>query len=528
MYGGGFESPVVYYEKDDLSPTKSKKHAEDGVIIIEDFAPHPESYDDSKSDKSSRNKIEDNYEEDDYEDDDGRPNYCFYSCLRAIRIVRADGRLNKPCLALLAEFALIIIIVVVVLACREISANNANYNEKNNNEYKNKQKPQPVYNDTSKPIIAAGSYHSCSVLKSKLFCWGNNDVGQLGDGTTEDRLNAKYIDGLGKVKQISLGRHNTCAINYDDNLFCWGQNKYGEIGDDSTTDSMTPVRVNMPNDDKVMMVGVGYYHTCAILKKNARLMCWGRNMHGRLGDGTIDDKKYPSPTFEEDTLVTHVSLGRQHTCAITDFGKKLYCWGHNSFGQVGDGETTRTHLLPTNIIDFTDTESKILQISLGRFHSCALMYLYDEKRNVLKCWGFNKSGQVGNGSHNDNQQKNDTTVPDISQDQVVRPTVIAIDDVVRVDCGDFHTCAIKKDGGLFCWGQNIGGILGDGTVTGRLEPTHIPLPVNKTVIDVASGGRHTCAMLKNEQMKCWGENYYGQLGDGTTISRINVTQLFSG
>lgn len=519
MYNGVLESPVVHYEKDSLSPTSSKEHAEDGIIIIDDFSPNPEIYDHNKVDRRPRPQIEGEYEDDDSDESNGPHNSCFHSCLRKFRIIKSSGHWNKPCLALIAEFFFILIVIIVVLALRDISARKHELQK-----HGNEQKPPPVYNDTSTPIVAAGSYHSCSVSKSKLFCWGKNDVGQLGDGTKENSMNAKLIEGVGRVRQISLGRHNTCAIDVHDKLFCWGQNLYGEIGDGSTTDSMTPVRVYMPNDEKVEVVAVGYYHTCAILKNNTRLMCWGRNMHGRLGDGTILDKNYPSRTFEGDKIVTQVSLGRQHTCAVTDFGKKLYCWGHNSFGQVGDGETTRTHLSPKNIIDFTNTENKIVQISLGRFHSCALLYFHDEKRNVLKCWGFNKSGQVGDGTHNDETGRDG----DMTQNQVITPTVIAIDDVARVDCGDFHTCAIKKDGSLFCWGQNLDGRLGDGTLTERLEPTHIPMPVNKTVIDIASGGLHTCAILNSERMKCWGTNYDGQLGDGTTISRINATQLFSG
>ncbi len=348
-------------------------------------------------------------------------------------------------------------------------------------------------------IVSSGSYHTCTVRTDNgLYCWGKNDNGQLGDGTTTQRTSPPSSPVLTDVKKVSLGYQHTCAIKTDGGLYCWGDNEYGQLGDETNTSKNTPPPSPVLTD--VKEVSSGSNHTCAI-KTDGGLYCWGRNHYGQLGDGTTTGKNTPplSPVLTE---VKEVSLGAYCTCAVkTDGG--LYCWGYNGYGQLGNGASSGYKKSPP----LSPVLTEVKEVSLGIEHTCAV-----KTDGGLYCWGLNDYGQLGDGTNT-----NDRNTPPLSP---------VLTDVKDVSLGDTHTCAVKTDGGLYCWGRNSSGQLGDGTTAGKLSP---PLgPVLTDVKGVSLNGYYTCAVKTDSGLYCWGSNVFGQLGDGTTSTRITPQAIFSG
>jgi len=245
-------------------------------------------------------------------------------------------------------------------------------------------------------------------------------------------------------------------------------------------------------------VSVARFHACMI--NNGALKCWGANSDGQLGDGSIEGKTTPVPVPGLTSGVTAVSAGRFHTCAIHNTALK--CWGSNSLGQLGDGDTAWPYAVtPTQVTGLT---SGVTAVSAGESHTCAI------HNRALKCWGYSRSGELGDGT---NTYKNIPT-------QVTGLT----SGVTAVSAGSSHTCAIHN-GALKCWGSNGNGRLGNGITTNRT--VLIPIPIiglESAVTAVSAGSGYTCA-IHNGALKCWGSNHSGQLGDGTRTSKNTPTQV---
>ena len=249
--------------------------------------------------------------------------------------------------------------------------------------------------------------------------------------------------------------------------------------------SQTPVDVSGLTSG-VAAVSAGFLHTCALTTAGG-LKCWGRNDSGQLGDGTTTQRTTPVDVIGLTDGVAAVSAGVAHTCALTTAGA-LKCWGSNGSGQVGDGTTTQ-RTTPVDVIGLTDG---VAAVSAGVEHTCALT-----TAGALKCWGTNRSGQLGDG----------TTMYRITPMDVVGLT----SGVAAVSPGDRHTCALTTAGGAKCWGSNLSGQLGDGTTTDRTTPVDV-IGLTDGVADVSVGSGHTCALTTAGGLKCWGRNDLGQLG----------------
>ena len=346
--------------------------------------------------------------------------------------------------------------------------------------------------ETSLGKINAGTERNCAIKDGALYCWGRNNVGQLGDGTEDDRSVPTPVLTMGSgVTEVSTRYSHTCAIK-DEALYCWGWNISGQLGGGTITSYL----VSNPNpnpvltmDSDVTQVSAGGAHTCAI--KDGELYCWGSTRQGQLGhdDGTTGDKPTPTQVKNMTSGVTQVSAGGAHTCAIQS--GKLFCWGSNGSGRLGhDDGTTDDKPTPTQVKNMT---SGVTQVSAGGAHTCAI------KNGELWCWGRNKYGQLGDGTTDD--KPTPTQVKNMTSG------------VTQVSVGYHHICAIKS-GGLWCWGRSDYGQLGDGTGTTRLVPTSI---MDSDVTQVSAGNWHTCA-IKSGALYCWGANQYGQLGDGNTTN----------
>jgi alpha-tubulin suppressor-like RCC1 family protein len=338
-------------------------------------------------------------------------------------------------------------------------------------------------------------------------CWGANGSGQLGDGTTTERHAPVDVPGLTNgVAANAAGAAHTCALTTSERVQCWGRNSDGQLGNGTTTDFATPNP--QPLDvcatalcdsvlSDIVALAAGDYHTCA-LTANGGVKCWGRNGNGQLGNGANADSSTPVDVVGLESAVTAVTAGAFHTCALTT-GGGVKCWGSNSEGHLGDG-TTVDRWTPVDVVGLG---SGVAAIAAGGIHTCALTV-----EGAVQCWGFNFDGEVGDGT-----------------DGNVRMTPVDVlglgSGVTAIDANGLftgHTCALKTDGGLACWGTNGSGQLGDGTATDRHSPVDVT-GLSSRVLAVAAGSGHTCAATAADGIECWGDNRSGQLGDGTTTSR---------
>jgi alpha-tubulin suppressor-like RCC1 family protein len=353
--------------------------------------------------------------------------------------------------------------------------------------------------------IAAGRWHTCALTTGGgVKCWGLNDSGQLGDGTTTDRTTPVDVSGLGSgVSAIAAGDWHTCALTAGGGVKCWGQNSSGQLGDGTTTSRTTPVDVSGLGSG-VSAIAAGGSRTCA-LTAGGGVKCWGSNGLGQLGDGTTTSRNMPVDVSGLGSGVRAIAAGVDHTCALTASGG-IKCWGNNTYGQLGIGKFGYRPI-PA---DVSGLGSGVSAIAAGDLHTCALT------AGGVKCWGANRGGQLGNGMWTDS-----ATSVDVS----------GLGSGVRaIAAGDLHTCALRA-GGVKCWGRNSSGQLGDGTTTSRTTPVDVSGLGAGMIAAIATGGLHTCALTAGGGVKCWGSNLYGQLGDGTTTSRnmpVDVSGLGSG
>lgn len=304
---------------------------------------------------------------------------------------------------------------------------------------------------------------------------------------------------LSNITAIAAGGGDNCALAADGNVKCWGH------------DMRSAVPVNVPGlPGGALAVAVnsdpafGSGHGCALFP-GAVVKCWGRNSDGQLGNGTTSVAGGPVDVVGLPGGVTAVAIGRTHSCALTAGGAPL-CWGDNSDGQLGDGTTTNRSS-PSAVAGLVN----VTAVSPGRSHTCALT-----NGGGLKCWGANTGGALGDGTNTDRQ-----TPADVSGFQAGASAVSA---------GGEHTCALTTGGGVKCWGYNFYGELGDGTTTQRLTPVDVT-SLQTGVAAISAGASHTCALIASGGVKCWGSNFRGALGDGSTTSRAipaDVLGLTSG
>ena len=338
------------------------------------------------------------------------------------------------------------------------------------------------------PWIVAGGNHTC-VLGGDGFvqCWGQNGVGQLGDGTTVDRTFPRQ--SVGPVVQVVAGFRHTCALAGTGVVVCWGFNNHGQIGDGTTTNRLTARQVLGGLTDAVA-VAAGQFHTCA-LRAGGTVVCWGDNVFGQLGDGTRIDRLTPAPVSSL-TGVVALALSGSSSCALLVDGTAA-CWGANSSGQLGDSTTT-DRLTPVSVTGLTG----VAALASGSMASgaCALV-----AGGEVRCWGSNLFGSLGDGT----STRRTTPVPIVG----------LANDTVAVSLGQFHGCAIRSNGSASCWGFNPQGQVGDGSTTSRSAPVAVTALTD--AVAMAAGVGHTCALKVDGTVRCGGDNAFGQLGDGSTL-----------
>jgi alpha-tubulin suppressor-like RCC1 family protein len=366
--------------------------------------------------------------------------------------------------------------------------------------------------------VSAGAVHSCArVTGGRVRCWGSDFSGQSGDGTdggaNQVPVTVVGTNGSGQltgVTSIAAGTSTTCALLTSKQVRCWGRNQNGALGNGtSVAQSARPVVVkavtgNGPLQNVTQLAG-GFGHFCARLT-NGQAVCWGNNEYRQLGDGTNTSRSRPvrvRPVLGSNqpalTNVKQVAVGAIHSCFVLTNGQAR-CVGNNSGGNLGDGTMTERSL-PVAVRKPTGAGNLagITSLTAGSQHTCALL-----TSRQVRCWGSNFTGQVGD---NTNVMR-------------LRPVTVrnvggagALGTVTQLDAGNYQTCARRSNGTAVCWGQNGFGQGGNGTTA---SPALAPVPVSASgIAQITAGEQHGCVRLSSGGAACYGNNDFAQLGRGT-------------
>lgn len=288
-----------------------------------------------------------------------------------------------------------------------------------------------------------------------------------------------------RARAISADAQESCAITSAGGVECWGSNDTGQLGRRGHVNSRVPVAVRGLGSG-VKAITVGDDHVCA-LTRAATVRCWGGNGEGQLGNGTRKNSLVPVAVRGLKGAKA-ISAGDWNTCALK--ATVILCWGRNDYGQIGDG-THKRRLTPVAVVGL----SRAKAIAVGTALTCAVT-----KAGAAKCWGGNVYGELGNGT----QQGSSRPVGVVGLSRGVK----------AIDAGLNHACAITSSGGLKCWGNDFDGQLGDGKYVNNSKPVAV-IGLSRGVKAVVVGGTHTCALTSGGGVKCWGDNFSGQLGNGT-------------
>ncbi|UQA56517.1 RCC1 domain-containing protein [Polyangium aurulentum] len=354
------------------------------------------------------------------------------------------------------------------------------------------------------------------------------------DGGTDDGDDCSPTCKEQRVLQVAAGGYFTCARLSDGTVKCWGANGNGQLGLGNVEDHGT-VAEKMGNDLPAVDLGpgqiaidiaAGYEHACALLAGGA-VKCWGWNKAGQLGLGdTANRGDAPGEMGEallavelgSNTSATAIAVGGHHTCALLT-GGVVKCWGLNLYGQLGLGDTSNRGDTPEGMGDAllsVNLGASAIAITAGVAHTCALL-----TGGTVKCWGYNGFGQLGLGDTTNrgnapNQMGNALSPVNLGLAQSAKAIVAGIS----------HTCAVLAEGAVKCWGKNEYGQLGLGHMLshgGAPEQMGDDLPPidlgNEKAKAIAAGADHTCAFLSNNAVKCWGYSSFGELGLGKTENR---------
>ncbi|MDW8247053.1 MAG: hypothetical protein RMJ84_10790, partial [Sandaracinaceae bacterium] len=336
--------------------------------------------------------------------------------------------------------------------------------------------------------ISTSGDHTCAWTESgRVACWGANGSGQLGIGPHGNRTTPTPVLGLNEVIQVSAGLLHTCALRRNGRVYCWGSNELGQLGVSPISGRTISTPVQVPDIEDAIAVRVGRYHSCALLQSR-RVRCWGGDIYHSLGEAEGAASE-----------VISFDVGSYHGCALTQ-ARQVMCWGSNWNGQLGDGMTgARRASAPVLGL------SNMISVGLGDEHSCAI-----HSDGTGSCWGSNTGLQLGDGTNLLRR---------------LSPVMVrGLRNAVEIDGGGRHTCALLQNRTMRCWGDDSYGQLGDGESppSSGDEP---PMVMLDNIISFSVGGQHTCALRADRSVWCWGQNTWGQLGDGSTENRNHPVRV---
>ncbi len=345
--------------------------------------------------------------------------------------------------------------------------------------------------------IAVGSEHACVVMSTAVVkCWGAGSWGRLGNGDELPRDLPTPVIGLplpaGSANAVTAGYTTGCAVTSGLSADCWGQ----FVGDGSSLTTIhtaaTPVANVTPGSVSQVSAAWG---GCALVRTGGlatEVRCWGDNTNGQLGTGNTNAPTKAVKVKGLSNGVEAVSAGGSYNCALVHNGG-VQCWGYNGYGQLGNGSTTSS-LTPVAV---SGLPNNVAAVGTGFEHACAVL-----TDGTVQCWGHNNHGQLGNGSTSDSN----TPVP-----------VTGLAGVAQIAVADSATCALTSAGSVECWGDNIEGELGNGSTSDSNVPVQVS-GLTGGVVSLAAADGTICAALFTGQVNCWGDNTYGELGTGSVGS----------
>jgi alpha-tubulin suppressor-like RCC1 family protein len=337
--------------------------------------------------------------------------------------------------------------------------------------------PTPSPSPTIAPVdsvvkVAVGDAHACALANDgRIFCWGANDMGQLGDGSTEYRdFPTLSVVGIGKARAVAAGIRFSCAALKDGTVWCWGE--------DPGSDGSSAVPWQVAGIDDATDVVAGGVFACA-LRAGGSVVCWGDDTLGQLGNGSFDNNAVSTPQAVlgiDDAI--EISAGWNHACAVRS-DHSLWCWGGNGdgatgYGQLGDG-TFDNSAQPVQVVGLDN----VVHVSAGGWTTCAV-----RTDGSAWCWGYGQQGGLGDGNGSDSN----TPV-----------SVTAIDDARLVAVGDFHACASRADGSVWCWGDTSWASATGGPALTPVEGNKAPNLVPRRI---TTGGKQY-AMFVDQRGRLW-------------------------
>jgi len=362
--------------------------------------------------------------------------------------------------------------------------------------------------------------YTCGIASdNNVYCWGYGAQGQLGNNSTSDKLVPTALDTTGAlsgktIKSISAGHLHTCAIASDNNAYCWGSD-VGAIGDGmSLSQRQVPVAVSTAgalNGKTVKSITTGDSHTCAIASDD-NAYCWGSGGNAQLGNNSTDQKTVPTAVYTAGALsgktIKSISAGDYHTCAIAS-DDLAYCWGSNSYGQLGDGTTTQ-RATPTPVNTGGVLSGKTIKSISANYsdHTCVIA-----SDNQAYCWGDNYAGRLGDNSNTNSS----IPVPVYNSGALNGKTISQI----FVDFG--HTCVIASNNQAYCWGYGGYGALGNNSTADSFVPVAVDTTGvlnGKTIQYISMSLYGGCVIASNNQVYCWGVNSQGSLGNDSTVDSL--------
>jgi alpha-tubulin suppressor-like RCC1 family protein len=353
---------------------------------------------------------------------------------------------------------------------------------------------QPVF----KKIAASQAGNSaCGLAESgKVYCWGDNSAGTLGDGSQVSKSIPTAIDSSFTFVDIAVGTNHACAIRDNGTAYCWGAGANGQIGNGANTMVLSPTLVG---SQIFTALALGDKFSCA-LQDDGKASCWGANSRGELGNGGTSDTNTPA-TISGTTVFRKLSAGSSHVCGIKEDGL-VFCWGYNLNGQTGTN-TSGAGTNKTTATQITGT-LKFRELSLGHSHSCGIT-----GNGAAYCWGKGNLGQIGNNA------AADVSVPTL---------VSGTDKYISLAATTQSSCGIKDDGTLRCWGDNT---LGELNTAGAQASSSTPVASSdgSRWISLIAGNSMFCGVQSSGTAFCWGSNNSDQLGVGDSINRSSSAAI---
>jgi len=406
--------------------------------------------------------------------------------------------------------------------------------------------PQPVAGGHRLVAIHAGRHVSCGINEGgELLCWGRPADGVLGQDVLTNAPAPMRLQGLPRAEQVltgpwgwqcailqgsgdlqcwggwgplvhknerwrpslqipamaqvTLGNNHLCGIHRQDGeLRCYGHAERGALGHGMTQGWVGSEGVRVRLDEPIAQVKAGQHYTCA-LTEDGRVFCWGANEHGQLGDGTFIDRPLPGPVSHGSLRFIHLEVGEDRACAISS-AQELWCWGGGIRAPIGDGgRAARTR--PVQVAK----GMKVQAVALGGgAHSCLV-----NEAGQAYCWGASWRGQLGSS---------------VRGDQLLPIRVPLQESLTSLMLAGSFSCGLTKQGRLICWGENLSGQLGTGSFSESEAPT--PVTGNHRFVSVSAGWRHICATDEQGTVFCWGDNSNGLLGVEVPLHPVRVSTGF--